>query len=177
MYYGKKTTADPKMTTTKHLSNNPLRILLSRPLLWRGASVLVFLLTRSTAIGAIHVVDAEGAGEHLAKNVEESLQLKVANALELLEKRDDVEGEIALKTVAAEHRSYAPAQFYLGLLSQMRGELITAVEYYAATLRAGRVESRDDMDVALSILIGTKHSSHGTAFSSSRWMHGVFFYI
>lgn len=138
--------------------------------------MLVCLLTRSTAIGTVHVVDAQGAGEHLAKNAEESLQLKVANALELLGKRDCIEGEIALKTVVAEHRSYAPAQFYLGLLSQMRGELTTAVEYYAATLRAGRVESRD-VDVALSILIGTKHSSHRTALSSSRSMRRVFFYI
>lgn len=76
----------------------------------------------------------------------EALDLMVTSALSLFDRSSRVEheasaasarGEAELLDIAEGYHWYAPAHFYLGLMSQTRGELELAVDYYSAALRAG----------------------------------------
>lgn len=81
------------------------------------------------------VVRASSAVEQTAGV--EALDSRVDAALRLFETSDPTAGEAELKDIAEWYPSYAKAPFYLGLLSQSRGEPETAVGFYAAAVRAG----------------------------------------
>lgn len=82
-----------------------------------------------------------------ANTTTEALDLRIASALSLLEKSSRVEeheasaigtrGEAELLDITEGYPWYAPAQFYLGLMSQTRGDFELAVDFYSAALRAG----------------------------------------
>lgn len=72
-----------------------------------------------------------------AETMTSNLDLRVSSALELFERSEAAAGEAALLDIAEGYPSYAPAQFFLGLVSHKRGELEPAIEFYAGTLRAG----------------------------------------
>lgn len=66
-----------------------------------------------------------------------ALDQRISSALELFERGDPAAGEAELRDMATQNPSYAPASFYMGLLSQKRHEPQMAVGFYAAALHAG----------------------------------------
>lgn len=67
----------------------------------------------------------------------EALDQRISAALQLFERLDPTAGEAELREMAEHYPSYAPALFYLGLLSQKKGVPEVAAEFYAAALHAG----------------------------------------
>lgn len=67
-----------------------------------------------------------------------ALDRRVDAARRLLEGSDPIVGEEELRGMAEQYPSYAQAPFYLGLLSQTRGDPEVAMRFYTATLRAGK---------------------------------------
>ena len=63
------------------------------------------------------------------------LNRRVDEALWHLEKSDPNAGEEKLRQVAREYPAFARAHFYLGVLSQRKGDPETAVGFYATALR------------------------------------------
>lgn len=109
-------------------------------------SVIATIAVRLTR-GSLPAVHGQRQAE-TTQTLTENLDLRVASALSLFERGHGqdlnkaepdaaVNGEAELLEIAEVYPLYAPAQFYLGLISQTRGELEIAVAYYAATLRAG----------------------------------------
>lgn len=68
---------------------------------------------------------------------------RVDVALRLFEKSDPAAGEAELRQVAQEYPACAQAHFYLGVLSQNRGESERAVGFYVKALHAGDCSSPD----------------------------------
>lgn len=66
-----------------------------------------------------------------------ALDQRISAALQLFERWDPAAGEAELREMATQYPSYAPASFYMGLLSQKRHEPEMAVGFYAAALHAG----------------------------------------
>ncbi|CAM9226433.1 unnamed protein product [Hapterophycus canaliculatus] len=71
-----------------------------------------------------------------AKPDVEALDRRITVVLQLLVNADPIGAESELRDMAELYPSYAPASFFLGLLSQRRDEPETAVGFYAAALRA-----------------------------------------
>lgn len=67
-----------------------------------------------------------------------ALDRRVDAARRLFEGSDPTTGEAELRGMAERYPSYAQAPFYLGLLSQTRGDPEAAMSFYVATLRAGK---------------------------------------
>lgn len=67
-----------------------------------------------------------------------ALDQRTNAALRLIEASDPTAGEAELRDMAERYPSYSRAPFYLGLLSQTRSDPETAINFYAATLRAGK---------------------------------------
>lgn len=89
-----------------------------------------------------HSITSTFVSVHAAPDAETSTDLgaldqRVNAALRLFEKSDPMAGEAELKDMAERYPSYAPAHFYLGLVSQKRGDPETAIGFYAAAFRAG----------------------------------------
>lgn len=106
---------------------------LSTYLVWTILVALDFWRTSTLAsCGLVSSSTIVGQG-----NLEENLDLRVTSALDLFGRAQEDAGETSLRIIAEECPSFAPAHFYLGLLWQTRGHHVTAVEYYASTLRAG----------------------------------------
>lgn len=107
-----------------------------------------FGLLVALTVAALQLIPAPGTpilAVHAAYTAEEmvvdttyALDLRVDASLRLLGTSDPA-GETELKDIAQRHPSYARAPFYLGLMSQTRGEPEIAVGFYAAALRAGGI--------------------------------------
>lgn len=67
-----------------------------------------------------------------------ALDQRIRAALKLFEGWDPTAGEAELREMAELYPLYAPASFFLGLLSQKRNEPELAVGFYAAALQAGK---------------------------------------
>lgn len=112
---------------------------------WIRCVVLLFALSVAalqpipappdTTILAVH---AAHTAEDMDADTTHTLDLRVDASLRLFGASDPA-GETELKDIAQRHPSYARAPFYLGLMSQNRGEPEVAVGFYAAALRAGGV--------------------------------------
>lgn len=70
-----------------------------------------------------------------------ALDQRIGGALQLFERLDSAAGEAELREIAEQYPFYAPASFYLGLLSQSRQEEEEAIGFYAATLHAGTLQT------------------------------------
>lgn len=103
---------------------------LRRALLAAGCLFLLSRRAETTHVARVADVQEEGLDVGV-------LDRRIDVALQLFERLDSTAGEAELREIAAQYPSYAPALFYLGLLSQRRNESEAAVGYYAAALRAG----------------------------------------
>lgn len=100
---------------------------------------VVFTLLSSVHQNATHLVLAKPNDSERAAVVESDRRVDVA--LRLFEKSDPAAGEAELRQVAQEYPACARAHFYLGVLSQNRGESERAVELYVKVLHAGDCSS------------------------------------
>lgn len=100
---------------------------------------VVFTLLSSVHQNTTHLVlakpnDLESVAVHESDR-------RVDVALRLFEKSDPAAGEAELRQVAQEYPACARAHFYLGVLSQNRGDSERAVELYAKVLHEGDCSS------------------------------------
>lgn len=102
-----------------------------RPVWILGVCTALFLLRRTAEAGVC-------AGPAFHETTEDKyVGRRIKAALEFFESADPTAGEAELRDVATRFPTYAQAPFYLGLISQSRGEQKVAIGFYSAALRAG----------------------------------------